>query len=111
MQLQNLKLSLSYQKVIGDKAGRAAAWAMKTRNAEDSIHLLEKTAGAKVKFLHVVRNPFDNIATMVLQDKNIMARYEEHKLKVRSNTIHVSFAEGMPWSTNWTQAVVCCRLD
>ena len=56
---------------------------MKRRNAVDDVHLLEKTAGAKVKFLHVVRNPFDNIATMVLQDRSIMARYEEHKLKVR----------------------------
>ena len=80
---------------------------MKTRNAIDNIHLLEKTAGAKVKFLHVVRNPFDNIATMVLQDRNIMARYDDRKLKVRLNTIQVSFADGMPWSNNGTQPVVC----
>jgi len=58
-------------------------WAMKRRNAVDAVHLLEKTAGAKVKFVHVVRNPFDNIATMVLQDRRIMARYEGHNLKVR----------------------------
>ena len=56
---------------------------MKRRNAVDAVHLLEKTAGAKVKFVHVVRNPFDNIATMVLQDRRIMARYEGHNLKVR----------------------------
>ena len=56
---------------------------MKRRNSVDAVHLLEKTTGAKVKFVHVVRNPFDNIATMVLQDKSIMARYEEHNLKVR----------------------------
>ena len=79
--------SLSYQQIIGDKAGRAAAWAMKRRNTVHDVHLLEKTAGAKVKFVHVVRNPFDNIATMVLQDRNIMARYEERELKVCSKGV------------------------
>ena len=47
------------------------------------MHLLEKTAGAKVKFVHVVRNPFDNIATMVLRIRTIKERYGEHTLKVR----------------------------
>ena len=50
--------------------------------AADAIHLLEKTAGAKVRIIHVVRNPFDNIATMVLRNKKIKARYGEHKEKV-----------------------------
>jgi len=35
-----------------------------------------------VKFVHVVRNPFDNIATMVLRERDIKERYGEHKLKV-----------------------------
>ena len=64
---------------------------MKRRNAVDAVHLLEKTAGAKVKFVHVVRNPFDNIATMVLQDRRIMARYEGHNLKVRQKIIIYTF--------------------
>ena len=68
--------------MIGDKSGALTAIAMRTRNAVDAVHLLEKTAGAKVKFVHVVRNPFDNIATMVLQHKNVKARYSEHKVKV-----------------------------
>ena len=55
---------------------------MKQDGAVDAVHLLEKTAGAKVKFIHVVRNPFDNIATMVLQRKNIKERYGDHKEKV-----------------------------
>jgi hypothetical protein len=55
---------------------------MKRMNAVDAVHLLEKTAGAKVKFVHVVRNPFDNIATMVLRNRNVKARYGEHKAKV-----------------------------
>ena len=57
--------------------------AMKGRiEAVDSVHLLEKTAGAKVRIIHVVRNPFDNIATMVLRNKKVQARYGEHKVKV-----------------------------
>ena len=66
---------------------------MKRKNAVDAVHLLEKTAGAQVKFVHVVRNPFDNIATMVLQDRHIMARYEEHKLKVRSRIVYTLFLQ------------------
>ena len=50
--------------------------------AVDDVHRLEKTAGAKVRIIHVVRNPFDNIATMVLEHRNIKARYGEHKVKV-----------------------------
>ena len=52
------------------------------KNSVDAVHILEKTAGAKVKFVHVVRNPFDNIATMVLEHKNIKARHGEHRVKV-----------------------------
>jgi len=70
--------------VIGDKSGAFTAFAMKKRNAVEAVHLLEKTAGAKVKFVHVVRNPFDNIATMVLEHKGIKARYGEHKVKVNA---------------------------
>ena len=55
---------------------------MNRGNSADAVKLLEKTAGAKVKFVHVVRNPFDNIATMVLKHKDIKARHGDHKVKV-----------------------------
>ena len=51
-------------------------------DAIDSIHLLEQASGAKVKFVHVIRNPFDNIATMVLQDARIKKRDGSHEMKV-----------------------------
>ena len=50
---------------------------MNRGNSADAVKLLEKTAGAKVKFVHVVRNPFDNIATMVLQ--RLRARREKDR--------------------------------
>ena len=68
--------------MIGDKSGAFTSFAMNRRDAVAAVHLLEKTAGAKVKFVHVVRNPFDNIATMVLNHKDINARRGDHKVKV-----------------------------
>ena len=55
---------------------------MMSDSAVDAVPLLEKTSGAKVKFIHVVRNPFDNIATMVLEHRNVKERYGEHNEKV-----------------------------
>ena len=58
--------------MIRDKRGGTVAFAMRQKpNVIDAVHLLEKTAVAKVKFVHVVRTPFDNIATMVLEHKKI----------------------------------------
>ena len=71
-----------YRQIIGDKAGGYTAFAMNRANGIEAVHLLEKTSGAKVKFVHVVRNPFDNIATMVLEHRNVKARYGEHRVKV-----------------------------
>ena len=51
-------------------------------DAIDAVRLLEKESGAKVKFIHVVRNPFDNIATMTLEHRRIKARGGEHEVKV-----------------------------
>ena len=68
--------------MIGDKSGAYTSFAMNRRDAVAAVHLLEKTAGAKVKFVHVVRNPFDNIATMVLNHKDIKERHGDHKVKV-----------------------------
>ena len=65
------------QQVIGDKAGAYTARAMHKSGAFDAVHLLEKISGTKVKFIHVVRNPFDNIATMVLQ--RLRARRENDR--------------------------------
>ena len=55
---------------------------MNRKSSVDAVHLLEHTAGAKVKFVHVVRNPFDNMSTMVLEHKNIKARFRKHKVKL-----------------------------
>ncbi|RMX56699.1 hypothetical protein pdam_00015766 [Pocillopora damicornis] len=74
-----------YIEVIGDKAGAFTASAMLNDDAIDAVRLLEKTAAAKVKFIHVVRNPFDNIATMVLQHGKIKQREGSHEVKLQQN--------------------------
>ena len=55
---------------------------MLQENAIDAVHLLEKASGAKVKFVHVVRNPFDNLATMTLEDATVKRRNGDHQSKV-----------------------------
>ena len=55
---------------------------MRDKDALDAIHVLEQASGAEVKFIHVVRNPFDNIATMTLQENGIKKRDGTHETKV-----------------------------
>ena len=45
---------------------------------------MKERLGVKVKFLHVIRNPFDNIATFVLRHRAVNARKRDHKIKVRN---------------------------
>ena len=71
--------------MIGDKSGAFTARAMRQRNAIDAVRLLEQASGAKVKFIHVVRNPFDNIATMTLEETGIKKRDGNHEIKVQIN--------------------------
>jgi len=68
--------------VMGDKSGAFTARAMRDDDALDAVHLLEQASGAEVKFIHVVRNPFDNIATMTLQEEGINKRDGTHETKV-----------------------------
>ena len=76
---------------------------MKKADAADAVHLLEKTSGAKVKFIHVVRNPFDNIATMVLQHRNVKERYGKHNEKVWEKEIEniTRWREDMNFMFEW----------
>ena len=48
----------------------------------DAVYEMEEKLGVKVKFIHVVRNPFDNIATFVLRHRDIQARNADPNIKV-----------------------------
>ena len=55
---------------------------MREDDALEAVRYLEEASGAEVKFIHVVRNPFDNIATMTLQEEGIKKRDGTHETKV-----------------------------
>lgn len=68
-------------KVIGDKTAWDTAVMLRLRGT-NAIYEMEEKLGVKVKFIHVVRNPFDNIATFVLRHRDIQARNADPNIKV-----------------------------
>ena len=67
--------------VIGDKKGTSTCALL--RKADD-FQVLEEMQGVlqiPLKFIHVIRNPFDNIATKLLREFNSrkLANYEGFK--------------------------------
>lgn len=73
--------------VVGDKKAARASRIARGPEGIKALRDLEKKLGVQLKFIHVVRNPFDNIATMTLR------RAQERKkgqvnLKVRIRSIH-----------------------
>ena len=57
-----------YIDVIGDKSGGAVTYAYKGNRAAFQAHFekLKEVVGIPIKVVHVIRNPYDNIATMYL---------------------------------------------
>ena len=68
--------------MIGDKTGGGTTMAL----FQNSINVLEEISqvvDAPIKFIHVIRNPFDNIATMVLRATKSRDIVREEDVKVR----------------------------
>ncbi|XP_058960889.2 uncharacterized protein [Pocillopora verrucosa] len=53
--------------VVGDKKAARASKIARGPEGIKALRDLEKKLGVQLKFIHVVRNPFDNIATMTLR--------------------------------------------
>ena len=66
-----------FPQVIGDKKAAQASGILINTEGIDSIKKLEQKLGAQVKFIHVIRNPFDNIATMALRRANERKKGQE----------------------------------
>jgi hypothetical protein len=62
-------------RVIGDKKGGGST--MRLRADPGLLTRLRRTVGVPVKLVHVVRNPFDNISTIVLKTKRRRFTLEE----------------------------------
>lgn len=66
-----------FPQVIGDKKAAQASGILINPEGIDSIKKLEQKLGVQVKFIHVIRNPFDNIATMALRRANERKKGQE----------------------------------
>ena len=70
-----------FTQVIGDKKAAQASRILLETEGMESLKKLEKKLGVQLKFIHVIRNPFDNIATMTLRRADVKKRGQEN-LKV-----------------------------
>ena len=69
-------------KVIGDKKGGHTSKVLINPNNMHRLEVLSQLVQVPMKFIHVVRNPFDNISTMTLRKahKRSAARQEGFKV-------------------------------
>ncbi|KAL9959266.1 hypothetical protein ACROYT_G032575 [Oculina patagonica] len=75
--------------VIGDKKAAQASRMLRGPDAMESLKELEKKLGVQLKFIHVKRNPFDNIATMTLRRAEVKKK-EQQSVKVSSAELNYS---------------------
>ena len=59
--------SLFYFKVIGDKKGGTTSLLLANQKNMESLEKIGQIVQIPMKFIHVTRNPFDNIATIMLR--------------------------------------------
>ncbi len=68
--------------VIGDKKGTSTSHVLRNPRNLKLLNEIQRSLKTKLKFIHVIRNPFDNIATKLLRnlDSRDMARDESFKV-------------------------------
>jgi len=72
--------------VIGDKRGGETTMELTEKPEKFSIlKELNNTLGIPLKFLHVIRNPYDIISTWVLRLFKVRLQVNDGKTKVLSN--------------------------
>lgn len=67
--------------VIGDKKAAKASEILLQRQGRHSLRKLEDYLGVQLRFTHVIRNPFDNIATMALRTAKLKKNKPQDDLK------------------------------
>ena len=86
-QCYSLLFFLTTAQVIGDKTAWAtsAVFLNKPNNVLKSlVHNTENRYRVKMKFLHIIRNPFDIVSTITLRNtKQQAGRFADHTEKVR----------------------------
>lgn len=81
-------------KVIGDKKGGSTTMRLQQRPA--LLERLRATVGADVRLIHVVRNPFDNIATMSRRNHQTLEWASDRYFALCETVDHVT--RGVPRS-------------
>ena len=61
---------IAHFQVIGDKKGGVTSDILKNEHRMADLEDIEAIVGVPIKFVHVIRNPFDNIATALLRAMN-----------------------------------------
>ena len=81
--------------MIGDKTAWLTSRVFRS-NPHDKIlsvvHDTEKKYGVKVKFIHIIRNPFDIVSTTTLRNTKLGDRFGDHTKKVRKRDSDFSTA-------------------
>ena len=68
--------------MIGDKKAAQASTILLQSEGREHLRNLERKLGTKLKFIHVVRNPFDNIATLALRKAKLKKNEVQDNLEV-----------------------------
>ena len=69
--------------ILGDKVGWFTARYLAMESGRSLLEQIEDDYNVKAKFIHVIRNPFDNIATIAMRLLGL--RTGEHTQKVSTN--------------------------
>ena len=69
--------------ILGDKVGWFTARYLAMESGRSLLKQIEADYNLKAKFIHVIRNPFDNIATMAM--RLVGLRTGQHTEKVKKN--------------------------
>ncbi|XP_078343090.1 uncharacterized protein LOC144628860 [Oculina patagonica] len=69
-------------KVIGAKRGGATAMALNRLGSLRILEEIEQVVQVPIKFIHVTRNPFDNLATMMLRTTGSRDAVREEGVKI-----------------------------
>ena len=56
--------------VIGDKKGTSTSYLLRRAGSIQVLEQIQSALKTPLKFIHVIRNPFDNIATQLLRRLN-----------------------------------------
>lgn len=76
-------LYILFSKVIGDKKGGETARALMNASKMAILKEINQVVNLPMKFIHVTRNPFDNIATIMLHGVHEREAVREKGGKVR----------------------------